>query len=384
MQKLSQLKITILSIISLVMAVYLVLFAPTSIDKSQNIVIKKLSGLSGLVEKDGLIRINAGNKLIGLAQETNQSEVIKDLAFIGNSLSATAAKELKHPKLKGPGAMLNKASTAILAEVKLLERGQPVNQEFLKAKGAGIAGGGQKMVKKSARLIKMVSLRMYITSYWRGLEVIGGLFLLLVIFALRREEKWALPAMLTILALAPIGGLYISLAGLVFFGESAGFIPFGVSLIAFWATLYISNDSAKDKIVYLTVLTILGIMGTQLFAFAEHGIRGILEFPYGATATDPAQSILRFGGPVALYSLIATLVAIYKLSAQQSAGWWYAVQASMGMMVVGFPIHFARTKDSLMIGDLALSTYLVGAIVGLILFVVLMLPYFKDRLLTSK
>ena len=77
-------------------------------------------------------------------------------------------------------------------------------------------------------------------------------------------------------------------------------------------------------------------------------------------------------------------VAIYKLAAKSPAGWWFATQASLGIMVVGFPIDYLRQKDSFFIFGLTLSTYFCGAMLGLILLVVLLLPYFKKELLPTQ
>ena len=365
------------------MAVYLVIFAPYSIDKSQDIVIKKLSGLSGLLEKEGALRLDVGKKLLTLTQKPDRPDMAAEIKQLGTILQTAAAKEIKHPKLKGAGAILDKAAGAILKEAASLASGDPVRVEFLKEKGGALAGAGKGMIKKSERLMKVVSLRMYVSSYWRGLEVFGGLFLLLTIYALYRKEKWAFPAMVTIMALAPIGGFYISLAGAVFFKEPAGFITFGVGLVAFWAVIAIGQDNTKDRIVYLVVLTLLGMIGTDAFSFAEHGIRGILDMPYAATVTDPAQAILRYGGPIAFYTTIAVFIAIYKLAAKSPMGWWFATQASLGIMVVGFPIDYLRQKDSFFIFGLTLSTYFVGAMLGLLLLIILLLPYFKKELLPA-
>lgn len=383
MSELTRSKVIILSVVGLVMAAYLVVCAPYSIDKSQDVVIKKLSGLSGLVEKEGMLRLDAGTKLLELAQSSSRSDIANNVKQLGDALRVAAVKEMKHPKLKGPGGKLGKAAEAILVEAASLSSGEPVRVEFLKEKGSALVGAGQKMVKKSARLMKMVSLRMYVSSYWRGLEVFGGLCLLLAVYGLHRREKWAFPTMVTILALAPVGGLYISLAGAVFFKEPAGFIPFGVSLVAFWIAVACGQNSFKNKVVYLVVLTLLGMIGTDAFSFAEHGIRGVLAMPYAATVTDPAQAILRYGGPIAFYTVIAVFIAIYKLAAKSPAGWWFAVQAGLGIMAVGFPIDYLRQKDSFLIFGFSLSTYFIGALIGLILVVILLLPYFKNELLPA-
>lgn len=381
MVELSKSKVNIISGIAILMAVYFIFCVPLRFDESQNIVIKKLSGLSGFVEKEGQLRIDAGKKLIDLSKTPENANAPRDLKIIAETILAGAKKELKNPKLKGAGEKLQKAGTALL---KLSETTGSLNTKLLNEKAQGLLAAGTKMTKKSARLMKMVSLRMYLSSYWKGLVVFGGLILILLVFAMRRNEPWAFPSMVTILSLPSIGGFYISLAGAVFFGVAAGFVPFVIGLIFFWAVVLIGFDSTKEKIIYFIVFTLLGMIGTDAFSFAEHGIRGILAMPYAATATDPAQSILRFSGPIALLTLIAVLTAIYKLAARKPIGWYFAMLSGMGIITLGFPVDWLRPKDSFFIFGLKLSTYFFGGVLGLILVVILLLPYFKRELLPEK
>jgi hypothetical protein len=366
------------------MAIFLVFKAPFCIDKSQDIVIKKLSGLSRFVEKDGKLRIEVGKKLADISSKPENHNVAAELAEIANIMKAAAKKEMNNPKLKGPGEKLNKAAAFIETQSKLVSDSAGVNFKLLSEKANGLMTAGNKMVKKSARLMEMVSLRMYISSFWRGVLVFGGLFLFLAVYALRRNEPWAFPSIVTIFALAPIGAFYISLAGAVFFGVANGFMVFGVGLAAFLIVLFMGLETTKEKIVYLTVMILLGMIGVDAFSFAEHGIRGILAMPYDATVTDPAQSILRFTGPIAFLTVITAIVSIYKLAAKNPNAWWYSVMAALGMMFVGFPADWLRHKDSVFIMGFSTSTYLVGGIIGLVLFIVLLLPYFKKELLPEK
>ncbi len=381
MSESKQSNITIISIIAIIMAIYFIFSAPFSIDKSQNIVIKKLSGLSGLVEKEGNLRIEAGKRLTELASMPQKFDMKAELSLIVKKLGGAAEKELKHPKLKGAGAVLSKVNNILEAQVNALSEGKEIDLKVIKEKGQALIGGGNKMVKKSARLMKMVSLRMYITSYWRGLMVFGGFLLLLAVYGLRRQEPWAFPAIATVMALAPIGGFYISLAGAVFFGVAAGFVPFGIGLAGFWLVLFFGLDSTKERIVYMAIMTLLGMVGTDAFSFAEHGIRGILAMPYAATVTDPAQAILRYSGPIALFTVVTVLIAIYKLAARQAAGWWFAMMSAMGIIAVGFPVDWLRHKDSFFFLGMSTSTYMFGGILGVILLVFLLLPYFKKELM---
>ena len=381
MQELKQSKITIISVITVIMALFFIFKAPFCIDKSQDIVIKKLSGLSRFVEKEGTIRLEAGKRLSEISANPTKFDVPTELAAIGNKLKNAAEKELKNPKLKGAGEKLSKAASFVEAQSKAVSDSVRVNFKALSEKANGLIAAGNKMVKKSARLVGMVALRMYISSFWRGVLVFGGLFLLLTVYALRRKESWAYPSIVTIFALAPIGAFYISLAGAVFFGVASGFMVFGVGLLAFLIVLTMGLEGKKEKIVYLSVMILLGMIGVDAFSFAEHGIRGILTMPYDATAKDATQAILRFTGPIAFLTVITVIISIYKLASKNPSGWWFAVMSAMGIMFVGFPADWLRHKDSVFIMGFSTSTYLLGGIIGLILLILLLLPYFRKELL---
>jgi hypothetical protein len=379
---LKQTKITIVSIVAVLTALFLIFRAPFCIDKSQDIVIKKLSGLSNFVEKEGTLRLDVGKKLADIAAQPQKYDVPNELTNLANKLKSAAQKELKNPKLKGAGEKLSKAAAFIEAQAKV--EPEKINYKALSEKAGMLIAAGNKMIKKSDRLVQMAALRMYISSFWRGVLVFGGLFIFLSVYALRLGKEWAYPSIVTIMALAPIGAFYISLAGAVFFGVPNGFTVFGVGLVAFLIVLTLGLEDKKEKAVYLPIMILLGMIGVDAFSFAEHGIRGILALPYAATATNPAQAILRFTGPIAFLTLIMAIIAIYKLAAKNPSGWWYAMMAAMGMMFVGFPADWVRHKDSVFIMGFSTSTYLVGGILGLILFVLLLIPYFKQELMKEE
>ncbi len=379
-----QSKITIISSISILMSLFFIFKAPSCIDKSQDIVIKKLSGLSGFVEKEGKLRIDAGKRLLEITSMPQKFNIKSELTLISKTLNKASEKELKNPKLKGAAEILSKVSNTIALQAETFSNNEEIDSKLLSEKAQTLLGAGNKMIKKSARLMQMVSLRMYITSYWRGLIVFGGFFLLLSVYALRRNEPWAFPAIVTVLSLAPIGGFYISLAGAVFFGVANGFVVFGVGLLAFLIVLLLGLETKKEKVVYLSIMILLGMIGVDAFSFAEHGIRGLLAKPYIATVTEPAQSILRFTGPIALFTLITVLISIYMLASKKSSGWWFATISAMGIIAVGFPADWLRHKDSFFLFGFSMSTYMLGGILGVILLIVLILPYFRKEILPDK
>jgi len=55
--------------------------------------------------------------------------------------------------------------------------------------------------------------------------------------------------------------------------------------------------------------------------------------------------------------------------------------SAMGIIAVGFPVDWLRHKDSFFFLGMSTSTYMFGGILGVILLVLLLVPYFKKELL---
>jgi hypothetical protein len=56
----------------------------------------------------------------------------------------------------------------------------------------------------------------------------------------------------------------------------------------------------------------------------------------------------------------------------------------MGIIAVGFPADWLRHKDSFFLFGFSMSTYMLGGILGVILLIVLILPYFRKEILPDK
>lgn len=226
------------------------------------------------------------------------------------------------------------------------------------------------------------ALRMYVSSYWRGVEVVAGVALVVLALALYAGKKWAYPAAMAALASVPIGSFYM---GLLFMVKTKSLPPawiaFIICLLAFWAMIFL--EKKEKPWTYFVPLTLLGMIGTQAFAFAEHGLRGI--FPdLNASVTDPAIGVLRLSGPVMAILVPLLLFAIHQISAGKEAGWWASLVVGISMAIAAFPVHFARPKASMALPGTAeasifTSTYFLGGALGVILVIVLLIPYFKAQ-----
>ncbi len=248
----------------------------------------------------------------------------------------------------------------------------------------------------------IASLRLHVSFGWLGITVIAGIVLLLVAYAFLKDKKWAFPLALVSLATLPVGSFYVSsFAGyMVRKGAFApSFTAFIVGLVAFWA-LIVLEKQGKDLWPTFVPLTLLGMFGTQTFAFAEHGLRGLYQGGKTASIMDPTIGILRYSQPIMVIVLITIFIAIYNLAARKEAGWWFSMVAGLGMAVAAFPVHFARPKASFSVAgadafakgakvvgagtpSMFTSVYFLGGLLGTIFIIVMLVPYFKNYYTTE-
>ncbi len=248
------------------------------------------------------------------------------------------------------------------------------------------------------------ALRLFVSFTWRGVEVFAGIALLFAAYGFLKEKKWAFPLALVSLATMPIGSFYTSsFAGYMVrkHAYAPSFTAFIVGLVAFWL-LIILEKRGKEMWGMFVPLTLLGMIGTQAFAFSEHGLRGIFQnggIQAGLTTsiTDPSVGILRYSGPIMAMVLVTLFIAIYQIAAQKELGWWLAMLAGLGMAIAAIPVHFARPKASFSLAgssafaegqavkaagnpSIFTSVYFLGGMLGILLVIVLLIPFFRDQL----
>lgn len=232
------------------------------------------------------------------------------------------------------------------------------------------------------------ALRMFLSSTWRGLVVVAGVVLIVSAYALYLGKKWAFPLSLVCLSIAPIGSFYIGLLYMVKTGSfPPAWIAFVLGLLAFWAMLLLEENESKLKIALFVSLTLLGMIGTQAFAFAEHGLRGILP-DLTSSVTDSTVGVLRYSGPIMGMIVVLLLITIWLLAARKEAGWWLGLVVGLSMAIGAYPVHFARPKASMALPgstdpSIFTSTYFLGGTLGIILVVVLLIPFFKNQLMLN-
>ncbi|MCK5344664.1 MAG: hypothetical protein KAR20_14720, partial [Candidatus Heimdallarchaeota archaeon] len=232
--------------------------------------------------------------------------------------------------------------------------------------------------------------RLYIGAIYSGIEMLVGMGLVVISVALYKGRKFAWPVALVLVATPAVCNFYIGLGWLENLKEfPPAYFTFFLSLVAFWALLLLKEGDEKNpKIARFIVFTLLGMIGAQAFTFFPHALRVIMK-DYGAALLDPAVSILRRTGPIMFIVVVLTLLAIWHLAKSKKSGWYYALISGLLIAIASFPVHYLRPSASLVPAGTAEATiftsaYWMAGAQGIILVILLLLPYFKQNLVTEK
>jgi len=227
--------------------------------------------------------------------------------------------------------------------------------------------------------------RLYIGAFYSGIEMLAGLGLIVLSFALYKGKKWAWSMAVLLLAIPAVGSFYIGLGWLENLKAfPPAYITFLLSLIAFWAMLLLKENEGKTKVALFVVFSLLGMIGAQAFTFFPHALRVVMK-DYSAALLDPTVSILRHTGPLMFITVVLVLFAIWALAARKESGWWLALISGLLIAVASFPVHYLRPSASLVPADtleasIFTSAYWMAGAQGVILVILLLIPFFKDRL----
>ncbi len=228
--------------------------------------------------------------------------------------------------------------------------------------------------------------RLYVGSIYSGIEILVGLALITIAAALYKGLKWAWPMAMVLLSIPAMVNGYIGLGWLENLKQyPPAYNTFFLSLIAFWAMLLLKENDKKTKIVLFTIFTLLGMIGAQGFMLFPHALRVILKDP-AAALLDPAAAVLLRTGPLMFLAVIFAILAIWKLSQRKDSGWYLALLTGLMMVVGAFPAHYARPLVASLVPKATLapsvltSTYWMAGAQGVILVILLLIPFFKKRL----
>lgn len=214
--------------------------------------------------------------------------------------------------------------------------------------------------------------------FWGTMSVAAGVALLVIAVPLFNGKPWARGLALLCLAVPSMGGAYMIVPWMNFVGTKEGGFPPAViimmiGLIPYFAILLAEKVDLKQRVVDFLVFLMLGVTAAENFANGHAAFRILYGHPQRPLFADGIA--ITYFGWVGLWLAAGLLIAaIYKLGVRQESGYTSAMIGSILTILVSGATHYVRH---------ATLDYLFGALMGLSLVIMLVVPLFKKRLLNQ-
>jgi len=214
--------------------------------------------------------------------------------------------------------------------------------------------------------------------FWSTMSLIAGIVLLAIAIPFYRGERWTRGLALLCLAVPSIGGAYMIVPWMNFIGSAQGGFPpavtmMTVGLIPYFAILLAEKVDVTQKIVEFLVFLMLGVTAAENFANGHAAFR--ILFGHPARPLFAEGIAITFFGWLSLWvGMGLCIAAIYLLGEKKISGWYAGLIGGLVTLVGSGATHYVRH---------ATNDYLYGALMGLSIVVMLVIPIFKKRLVET-
>ena len=214
--------------------------------------------------------------------------------------------------------------------------------------------------------------------FWSTLSFVAGLVLLVIALPLYRGERWTRGLALLLLAVPAIGGAYMLVPWMNFIGSAQGGFPpaviiMTIGLIPYFAILLAEKVDLTQKLVDFLVFLMLGVTAAENFANGHAAFRILYGHPARPLFAE-GIAITYFGWLALWVGMGLCIAAIYLLGEKKMSGWYVGMSGGLVTMLASAATHYVRH---------ATNDYLYGSLMGLSIVVMLLIPLFKQRLLTE-
>ena len=225
-----------------------------------------------------------------------------------------------------------------------------------------------------------IPLFSYAFPLYRGLIFIGGIALLLLARPIYHGEEWTFPVALLASAFPSAGGMFMFMPYVSFVD---GFpIPMAVSivgLIFFWSLILLRNVDKWIKWGQFLALTFAGMLSTHAFIVGIGNLRTLMTRPEKPMYDGLGIWVLAWSQPIQWICVILLFIAIYKIAERKFSGWWLALLSVTSLTAIDVPMQIIR----LTMTDSTALDYTYGMPVMLGMFIVLLMPKFKNALIAE-
>ena len=214
--------------------------------------------------------------------------------------------------------------------------------------------------------------------FWSTMSLIGGIILLVIALPFYRGERWTRGLALLCLAMPSIGGAYMIVPWMNFIGIAQGGFPpavtiMTVGLIPYFVILLAEKVDVTQKVVDFLVFLMLGVTAAENFANGHAAYRILFGHPARPLFAE-GIAITYFGWLALWVGMALCIAAIYLLGEKKVSGWYAGLIGGLVTLVASGATHYVRH---------ATNDYLYGALMGLSIVVMLVIPVFKQRLLDT-
>jgi len=214
--------------------------------------------------------------------------------------------------------------------------------------------------------------------FWATLSALAGVALLVIPKALYNGKKWARGLALVLLAIPSMGGAYMIVPWMNFVGSKEGGFPpaiiiMMIGLIPYFAILLAEKTDIKQKVVDFLVFLMLGVTAAESFANGHAAFRVLYGHPQRPMFAE-GIAITYFGWIGLWVALFLLIAAIYQLGQRNKSGWYLTLIGGGIALRAGGATHYVRH---------AAVDYLLNALMGACLVAMMLIPFFKDRLLNK-
>jgi len=232
----------------------------------------------------------------------------------------------------------------------------------------------------SAPLLALtVWLVSFFYPFWSTLTLIAGVVLIVIAIPLYKGEKWTRGLALLCLAIPSMGGAYMIVPWMNFVGSVQGGFPpaviiMTVGLIPYFALLLAEKVDLSQKIVDFLVFLMLGVTAAENFANGHAAYRILFGHPKRPLFAE-GIAITYFGWLALWVGMAFCIAAIYLLGQKKMSGWYAGLIGGLVTVIASGATHYVRH---------ATLDYLFGALMGLSIVVMLLIPFFKQRLVEDE
>jgi hypothetical protein len=212
--------------------------------------------------------------------------------------------------------------------------------------------------------------------FWSTMSLIAGIAALAIVLPYYRGERWTRGLALLMFAVPAIGGAYMIVPWMNYIGSVKGGFPpsviiMSIGLIPYFAILLAEKVDMTQKLVDGLVFLLLGVTAAENFANGHAAFRILFGHPARPLFAE-GIAITFFGWLTLWIAMGLCIAAIYLLGEKKSSGWYAALIAGLVTLVGSAATHYVRH---------ATNDYLYGALMGLGIVVMLVIPIFRKRLL---